>query len=419
MVKKMNHCHESLDLDKVLKLTETISGFSENEKKNISCLLRNMAKIFKCDKIAFIQKQSEINTFSIISPSDVFQKDLSNDKIYDHILSLLSNKKEPILLDKTSELNSLYEISNFVIISPVILHHECIGCIFVCYDADSIGSKYYREIDLSYYELASNIIAIQENSYRIKYILRLTNQYRELLNQLSANLIMKKNSEMDLFIDECIQQTCELWDIDRGYLFLVDFENKELNKTNEWCAKGVKSLLEQERTIPFELFPWSHIIHKFNNDPISPIHIPDVLNQTKDIIQTIEIEKALLPEIDKSIDYLISAKNLKSVLLIPIPDEFNNNIFTLAILGFSQVKSHKKFPNQLIELLNILSCYIAEAIKRRRDFQHLNEFNQSTLEKILKWEKEVIEEDKICKNLGIKMQTIFDDHTATINARMI
>jgi len=412
----MNQHHECLNLDKVLKLTEVISDFDDNEKENINNLLQNMAKIFKCDKIAFIQKSSEINTFDVISPSDVFQQELLYKNIYQSILTLSYSTKVPLLLNHTFEVHPDYKIENFAIISPVILHSEHIGCIFSSYATNSAGSHLFQNSDLSHYKLASNIISIQENSYRIKFNLETTNNYRKLLNMLSAKLISMKNEEMDAYIDECIKQTCEMWDIDRGYLFLVDFEKEKLNKTNEWCSKNVESLLEQERDIPFNVFPWDHIVHKFNIDPTSPIHIPNVIDASA-VFESINFDSDSVdtPNIGESIDYLIKSKHLKSVLLIPISDNYDNDIFTLAILGFSQVKKEKEFPNKLIEMLKILSCYIAEAIKRRREFQNIARINQATLQNILKWEEESIEENIRFEKLETKMQAIFDDHAATIN----
>jgi len=402
--------HDCVNLEKVLKLTEIISSFDDNEKKNITDLLANMAKVFKCDEIAFIQKQSDSTTFPIISPSETFCQKLLNKDIYKCILSLSFSLSDPLILNHTFEINPYYKIENFVIISPVILRNEFIGCIFASYLPESIGSHLFRIVDLSYYKLATNIISIQENSYRVKHVLKVTNEYRKLLNNLSEKLITAKNHEMDSYIDDCIRQTCEMWNIDRGYLFIVDFKNEKLKKTNEWCAEGIPSLLDKEKSIPFELFPWEHIIHKFNTDPTTPIHIPNMLNKLEKIFKSVETKKDIQPEIEKSVEYLISSKNLKSVLLIPVSDHYNDNVFTLAILGFSQVKLAKEFPEQLIDMLKVLSFYISEAVKRRREYQNISNLNRTTLENILKWEEEAIEENKIFKNLSSKMKAIFDDH---------
>ena len=406
----MKHSYDCINLDKVIKITELMIGFGDDETSNLQSLLIKMTKIFNCDKIAYIQYDCETNTDDIITPSDTFKEILLKNNLHKIILDYTSDKKEVTIIDKNNQIYDKYVIDYFAAIVPVVLNGEHIGCLILSYSENTIGSHLFQSSDLSHFKLAANIISIQEKSYRFKNILQQTNKYRHVLNKLSENLLSSSNDEMDAYIQKCIQKTCEIWNIDRGYLFLVDFAEKKLLKTNEWCnTNNVKSLLKSEKVVDMNSFPWANIIQYFINSPTTPIHIPNMLNQSEFLGKNINIDEKIVDEVKHQLDVLVKNKKLKSCLLIPVSDTYNNNTYTLAILGFSQVLNFKNFTNQLIDMLTTLSCYLSEAVKRRREFQNRNRIDKFIVQNMIKWRSENNKNIKIFEDLQSKMQSIFDD----------
>lgn len=395
-----------INLDKVLQITEIISDFNNDETENLKSLLLKMSKLSRCDKIAYLQPDTENATETVISFDDSFKESLLKDNSFEIILDFAKNIKYPIIIDSKHELNQYYEIDNFDVIAPVILHNEIVGCIIASYEKGTLGSGMFQSCDLSHYQLVANIISIQENSYRTKIKLQQSLQHRKILNDLAEKLLKTKNKDMDQYINECIEVICKNWNIDRGYLFLTDFKNNKLIKTNEWCNHNVASLLEAEKSISMNEFPWQNIVDFFVSSPTSVIHIPNIYNEIEEILEKFNLAREEKNKTRKQLDVLIKEKQLKSVLLIPISDSFNNNIYTLAILGFSQVGQFKTFSSQMIEMLNIMSSYLTEAVKRRKEYINRNQIDDYVLDNILKWKAESEENDKKFRMLQDKLKSI-------------
>ena len=410
-IQNQNLC---LNLTKIMQITKLMSDFGENEIINLKQMLGSIKDICFCDNIAYVQSDNHINTEEIISVTDTFKQTLLKNDVYKKILKYATSIEEPIVIDNQHVLYKEFEIDNFMIVAPVILKKQLVGVIVISFDIDSINSKLYNNMNLIHFQLVANIIAIQENSYRVKYVLEKSNMFRKILNDLAVDLINTKDENMDEYINLCIQKTCEIWDIDRGYLFAIDFNDRKLYKTNEWCGEGIVSMIDTENEIDFKAFPWNHIIHRFNTiqDPIHIANVEDNIYEiSKNINDSVYANTDIVKELQKPLDYILKVKNLKSILLIPIQDINDEQSYTLAILGFSQVLNFKVFSNQLIDLLNILSCYISEAIGRRRKFNNEDFTTKSIIRKIKKWEEEELQNNLIFNSLQEKMKIIFDNHS--------
>ncbi len=406
---------ECLNFDKVLQITELMSDFGDNETENLKNLLVRMGKMFKCDNLAYIQHDCYTNTLQIISPSEKFIQHLRTDKLYNTILDYSLKNQNVTIIDENNKIPPNCTIDYFAVVTPVILKHEHIGCIIASYKKGSAGSYTFQTTDLSHYKLISNIISIQENSYRVKSVLKKTAMYRKILNELSEQLIRLPNEKMDSYIQSCIQATCEAWDIDRGYLFLADFKNLKMNKTNEWCnSDEIESLLVTEYEVDMKEFPWENVMKHFMVSQ-TPIHIPNVndlmfdtnpLSHLKGNPQTEDITL----DIKQNLKKLICKKKLKSILLIPVSNMYDEKSYTIAILGFSQILQFKQFSDQLIDMLKTLAFYLSEAVRRRGIYQDMDILDQSMLQNIIEWQALDEENVEIFDDLQSKMRDILEKH---------
>jgi len=407
---KLNHplC---INLDKALSITEIYSEFNDDELENVKKLLEKIHKICKCDAIAYIQKEKKLYTKDyIIAPLEKTRDILCKNDNYTEILNYAQNINKSDIIHKNNMLNKVFECdegSFAVVVNISINNDKYIGCLVALYLKNTLGYKLFNEMDIHYYQLAANIIATQEKSFRMRQKLIKINTFRKNLNELSSLLYKTPNSKMLDYIDICLEITCSLWNIDRGYLFIVDYEQKKLIKTNEWCKPGVESLIDTENEIDITEFPWSHILYKMNKE-ISPIHIPNIDEKMDILAEKMDIDKnsEAYETFKKQMLYIKNVKKIKSVLLIPIIDNFKDNNITIGVLGFSHIFEYTYFKKDLIETLTVLSCYIAEAVKRYRPYRMSLEKSNYIFDKILEWQYENEENNKTFNILKDKMDKI-------------
>jgi len=409
-----------LNLDKALQITNLLTNFSDDEVNNIKVLIKNIYNICRCDAIAFIQKKNLLKTnTNVLAPLEKTNDRLTQNYNYKDILDYAEQhiEKSEILYKHDSVREILdYDSKSFVVISNVVLDGKFIGCLLALYLKDSLGYKLFSEIDTHYYQLASNIIASQIKCFLIKNKVNKIHTFRKNLNELSSLLYKTPASEMIEYINKCLKITCQLWNIDRGYLYVVDYETKKLLKINEWCAPGVEALIDSEYEFSIDDFPWNHILYQFTEN-ISPIHIANIEDELEVLTKAAEYEKNsdLYKTIKEQIKYLREIKKIKSILLIPIIDNFKDTNFTIGVLGFSQVFEYTYFKEDLIDTLTVLSCYIAEAVKRWKTYKIKDINSKYFFNKLLEWQYDNQEYNKKYKVLKTKMDSILDKYTSMKN----
>jgi len=404
-----------LNLDKALQITEIFSDFGEDELQNIQFLLKNVHSVCKPDAIAYIQKNNKMDRdLFFIAPLEKTNDILHKESNWNKILEYSEKLDNDEIVYHNKYLCNIFECDeeSFVIIANVYSKKKYLGCLIALYLKDSLGYKLFSDMELHYYQLVANIIASQEKSYRMKQKIKKINTFRKNLNELSTLLHQMPCKDMLKYIDKCLEITCELWDIDRGYLFIIDYENKRMYKTNEYCAENVNSLLEEENIVKLTDFPWNHILLRFKQK-IAPIHINNIDDEIKNLMNKAknENDKEIYESMQKEVDYLKNVKKLKSILLIPITDNVKDVNYTIGILGFSQIFEYVYFKQELIETLDVLSCYISEAIKRYNSYMTANENEKIFINKINEWEKENEANNKTFKLLKDKMDKILLHHS--------
>jgi hypothetical protein len=406
-----------LNLDKALQITEIFSDFGDNELYNIRHLLKNVHSVCRPDAIVYIQKDNKMDKdLFFIAPLEKTNDILNKESNWNKILNYSEKLDNDEIIYHNKYLCNIFECdeNSFVVITNVYLKEKYYGCLVALYLKDSLGFKLFSDMDLHYYRLCANIIASQEKSYKMKQKIKKINIFRKNLNELSTMLHQLHCKDMLTYIDKCLEITCNLWGIDRGYLFIIDYDNKRMYKTNEYCSENVDSLIEEENIVKLTEFPWNHILLRFKQK-IAPIHINNINEEIQKLMDKAANanDKEIYESMKKEVEYLKNVKKLKSILLIPITDNVKDVNYTIGVLGFSQVFEYIYFKQELIETLDVLSCYISEAIKRYNSYMTANENEKIFITKINEWEKENEANNKTFKLLKDKMDTILLHHSLT------
>ena len=169
-----------------------------------------------------------------------------------------------------------------------------------------------------------------------------------LILHLAIDFINIPLEEFHEHIDESLELVSEFLDIDRAYLISFDHSRNVMSITNEWCARGVESRLSKNREISKEEFIGWINAYKYR-------------------------ETVLVEDVDKLEDgglkSFLTNFNVKSFILFPI----KNNDEILGAICFEFIKASKKWSENYITVLKLLSAIYANAILRSKILEQLKE----------------------------------------------
>lgn len=187
--------------------------------------------------------------------------------------------------------------------------------------------------------------ALHDSERRSREVEEALNQrirLERIVNEISINLIGADSDKLDEAINIAIQLIGETTGIDRGYIFLFSEDLETMSNTHEWCAKGVAPQIHNLQNLPSEKLPWWMSWLKRHEN----INIPRV----KDLPPEAYIEKKALEEQD-----------IQSLIVVPMTYKHR----LIGFVGFESVKLEKRWMNEDIGLLRVISNLFAMALERK------------------------------------------------------
>jgi signal transduction histidine kinase/ActR/RegA family two-component response regulator len=164
----------------------------------------------------------------------------------------------------------------------------------------------------------------------------------QIVNEISINLIGADTDKLDEAINMAIKTIGETTGVDRSYIFLFSEDLETMSNTHEWCNKGVDPQIDHLQNLSADIFPWWMSWLKRHEN----IHIPWV----KDLPPEANVEKEMLEEQD-----------IQSLIVVPMT--YKNRL--IGFVGFDSVKEEKKWTNEDIGLLRVVSNLFAMALERK------------------------------------------------------
>jgi len=181
----------------------------------------------------------------------------------------------------------------------------------------------------------------QDITTRIETKLKLKHhlEYQRLISDISSNFM--GDFELKGAINQLLQRTGEFTNSCRSYLFRISPDEKLLNNTNEWCAKGVEPYFDNLRDITIDSTPW--LMDKLYKKEI--IHINDV----SELPQEASVEKEIL-----------QTYGTKSLIILPlfISDRL------IGFIGFDKVTGFISEPKEFYQILKTSSEILTNSIHR-------------------------------------------------------
>ncbi len=236
-------------------------------------------------------------------------------------------------------------IKSFFII-PLQLRNKRLGYLIL----SSKDKADFPEADLTFIKTLSRILASAIERANTERLIEYRLRFEELITGISSKFININAEEIDNGINEALGTVANFFEIDQGYIFNYNKEDKTLNLTHSWFLGGNGPDLGNYWGIPSDAFPWAlNTIQK--NGFLS---IPN--------LDSIPAEAANLKE-------LMASGGVKAMFGVPI---FFHNEFIGAYV-FASFTKEKFWVYEAEPLLKILGQVFASALERKRNDEKLRE----------------------------------------------
>ena len=160
---------------------------------------------------------------------------------------------------------------------------------------------------------------IKENNYQMNF--------QKINSNLSFDFININENNFDENINNFLSKIGLFFNVDRTYLFLIDYEKNNMTYSHEWCKHGIKKEVEPIKEISLTNFSW--FINSLKVDNV--VNIEDTDNMP---------QKAIVEQ-----KYLLKL-NVKSMLAVPIEGEENIQGF----IGLQSIDDYKKWSQDEIKI---------------------------------------------------------------------
>ena len=166
-------------------------------------------------------------------------------------------------------------------------------------------------------------------------------ELNQKLAHISSNYINVALHDVDNVINNALKEIGEYLHVDRVYAFNYNLEQELFSNTYEWCAKDIRSVMDEMQNMPIStLAPeWANT-HRKNEH----IHIPDVSKHQNKVVRNI-----------------LQHQDVKS--LIAFPMQVDGQL--LGLVGFDCVNQKYKFSEQDISFMRIFTQVLANLKSRK------------------------------------------------------
>lgn len=175
------------------------------------------------------------------------------------------------------------------------------------------------------------IAKIKENDYQIAF--------QKLVSDVSFDFLYFEPGNSNDKIDALLAKIGKFFDVDRTYLFTLNYTDQTMTYSNEWCKSGIVQEVGTINQMPFDAFPW------WRQELIKNhlVNISDV---------------KLMPQEARAEQAQLQRQGVKSLVSVPVIGK--GKIY--AFIGMDSVLEHKTWSSENIELLNILANILASVL---------------------------------------------------------
>ena len=193
---------------------------------------------------------------------------------------------------------------------------------------------------IEFQSVGRDITDIKQAEGALKHLVELEN----LLTIISTNFINLAAEDIDIGIDQALQKIGRLVGADRSKVFLSMDDGKTVYNTHEWCREGIEPQIEDLQDISVaDVMPWAY--DRIRRHEV--LHMPSIAD--------------LPPEADSE-RRMFEARRIRSLIRVPMLSRGS----LVGLLGFDSVDEEKRWPEDIIVVLKIVSSIFVNALERKR-----------------------------------------------------
>jgi PAS domain S-box-containing protein len=167
--------------------------------------------------------------------------------------------------------------------------------------------------------------------------------FDQVLTAISTQFIHLATEEIDEGINQALAQIATFTHYDRGYIYLIEENGREVKNTHHWCNPQICTNLQECRSLAADLFQnW----------------MPQLLRQEAIYIQNItDVEQETSSE-----NKILALQGIRSALILPL-------VYSKEVIGFFGLDSnHPSLPHQAehIDPLKVMADIFVNAIMRQK-----------------------------------------------------
>jgi hypothetical protein len=166
-------------------------------------------------------------------------------------------------------------------------------------------------------------------------------KFERLINEFSLKLMNATKDNLANIIKFIVDELGKFMQVDRAYIFDINYQNNTMSNTYEWCNNSISSQSEKLQNIPLSTLPW--FMERINNNQ------DIVIENVSEMPEEAYVEKESL-----------IAQEIKSLLVVP----FNYDNTPQGLIGFDMVIEQTNWEQESINLLRLVSTLIISASKR-------------------------------------------------------
>lgn len=188
--------------------------------------------------------------------------------------------------------------------------------------------------------------------------LRYLEKFEDLIINLSGRFVSVGAKDLDAEINHALQAIGGFAQVDRSYVFQFSADRSRFTNTHEWCAAGVRPMIDRLQDAPADQFRWA-LQHFLNGEEL---YVEDV-------------EK--LPPEASSVKEEFVIQGIRSLVNVPLVCDGR----VMGFVGFDALHRPKVWTTKHRNLLKVVGEIIAGAIERERKTKALS--HQLQLEQLV------------------------------------
>lgn len=193
---------------------------------------------------------------------------------------------------------------------------------------------------IEFQSVGCDITDLKQAEGALKHLVELEN----LLTIISTNFINLAAEEIDIGINQALQKIGTIVGADRSKVFLFMDDGKRVCNTHEWCKEGIEPQIKDLQDVSIvDVMPWAH--ERIGRHEI--FHVPCV--------------EDLPPEADSE-RRIFEARQIRSLIRVPMVSRGS----LVGLLGFDSAHTEKRWPEDVIAVLKIVSSIFVNALERKR-----------------------------------------------------